>query len=204
MPETAELCVDLHVHTLYSGDSSITPKRLVDALHAHSFLKTVAVTDHNTLEGYHYVSKLATVYSDVLVLPGVEALTPYGELIIVGTEERPPYPAMPETLIEFAEERSAVTIIPHPYRAPSGLADYAGHLKATAVEVYNPTAMPVQNRMALQLAKEMKLPRIAASDAHNIDDLGAAYTKINASQNVDEILKAIKNGQTQPVTKTKV
>jgi predicted metal-dependent phosphoesterase TrpH len=161
------------------------------------------VTDHNTLEGYRYVSKLATVYQDILVLPGIEAATPNGELIIIGTEERPPYPAMPEKLIEFAEERDAVTIIPHPYRAPSGLADYARHLKATAVEVYNPTAMPVQNRMALQLAKEMKLPQIAASDAHTIDDLGAAYTKINASQNMDEILKAIKNGQTQPVTNTK-
>jgi predicted metal-dependent phosphoesterase TrpH len=203
MAETVVLCVDLHVHTLYSGDSSITPKRLVDALHAHSFLKTVAVTDHNTLEGYHYVSKLATVYSDILVLPGVEAATPYGELIIVGTEERPPFPALPESLVEFAEERGAVTIIPHPYRAPSGLADYAKRLKASAVEVYNPTAMSVQNRMALQLAKEMGLPQIAASDAHTIDDLGAAYTKINASQNMEEILKAIKNGQTQPVTNMK-
>lgn len=203
MAETAVLCVDLHVHTLYSGDSSITPKRLVDVLHGHAFIKTVAVTDHNTLEGYRFVSKLASVYSDILVFPGVEASTPNGDLLIIGTEERPPFPALPESLIEFAEERGAVTIIPHPYRAPSGLADYAKHLRVTAVEVYNPTAMPVQNRMALQLAKEMKLPQIAASDAHTIDDLGAAYTKINASQNIDEILKAIKNGQTQPIQNPK-
>lgn len=203
MTDTEMLSVDLHVHTLYSGDSSITPKRLVDALHSHSFLKTVAVTDHNTLEGYYFVSKLATAYQDILIVPGVEASTPYGDLIIVGTEERPSHPAMPEELVEFAEERNAITIIPHPYRAPSGLGDYARRLKPTAVEVYNPTAMPVQNRLAQQLAKEMKLPQVAASDAHNIEDLGAAYTKINATQNMDEILKAIKNGQTQPIQNPK-
>ena len=198
MTQSAPLCVDLHLHTLYSGDSSITPRRLVEALHAHSFLKTIAITDHNTLEGYNHVSKLATAYPDILVLPGIEASTPYGDLIVVGTEERPPNPAMPETLIRFAEDRNVVTIIPHPYRAPSGLGDYARRLKPTAVEVYNPTAMPVQNRMAQQLAQEMKLPQIAASDAHTIEDLGAAYTKIRASQSLDEILKAIKNGKVQP------
>jgi hypothetical protein len=176
---------------------------LVEALHAHSFLKTIAITDHNTLEGYHYVSKLATVYSDILVLPGIEASTPYGDLIIVGTEERPPQPAMPEKLIEFAEERNGVTIIPHPYRAPSGLGDYVRRLKPTAVEVYNPTAMPVQNRMAQQLAQEMKLPQVAASDAHTIEDLGAAYTKISAGQSLDEILEAIKNGKVQPAQNPK-
>ena len=198
MTQAAPLCIDLHVHTLYSGDSSITPRRLVEALHAHSFLKTIAITDHNTLEGYHYVSKLATAYPDTLVIPGIEASTPYGDLIIVGTEDRPPHPSMPEKLIEFAEERNSVTIIPHPYRAPSGLGDYAKRLRPTAVEVYNPTAMPVQNRMAQKLAQEMQLPQVAASDAHTIEDLGAAYTKISAAQNLDEILKAIKSGKVQP------
>ena len=195
------LSVDLHVHTVYSGDSLITPKRLVDALQAHSFLKAVAVTDHNTMEGYHLVAKLASAYDGILILPGIEAMTPQGEVLIIGTDERPPMPSTPEELIEFAADRNAVSIIPHPFRAPSGLGDYARHLKPTAIEVYNPTAMPIQNRMALQLAKEMNLPQVAASDAHNIEEVGVAYTKIDAAQNMDDVLKAIKNGQTQPIQK---
>jgi predicted metal-dependent phosphoesterase TrpH len=193
------LHVDLHVHTIYSGDALITPKQLVDALHANSFLKTVAVTDHNTLEGYKFVSKLATVYDDVLVLPGVEAVTPRGELMIIGTEERPSMPSTPEQLIEFAEDRGAVTVVPHPYRAPSGLGDYVRRLKPTAIEVYNPASLDVQNRMALQLAKELGLPQVAVSDAHSINELGVACTKIDAGQNVEEILKAIKDGKVQPI-----
>jgi predicted metal-dependent phosphoesterase TrpH len=197
------LHVDLHVHTIYSGDALTTPKLLVDTLHANSSLKIVAITDHNTLEGYRLASKLATAYEDILILPGIEAITPRGEIIIIGTEERPPNPSSPEGLIDFAEQRNAVTIIPHPYRAPSGLGDYAKRLRPTAIEVFNPTAMPVQNRMALQLAKEMNLPQIAASDAHSIKEVGAAYTKIDAAQNMEDILKAIKDGKVQPTQNPK-
>lgn len=191
--------VDLHVHTIYSGDSSITPKRLVDALHAHSFLKTVAVTDHKTLDGYYHVSKLATAYEDILVMPGIEALTTHGDVVIIGTEERPPHPMTPEKVIEFAEERNAIAVIPHPFRTLNSLGDYARRLQPTAIEVYNPNATQEQNRMALELAKELNLPQVAVSDAHNIDELGKGYTKVNATQSMDEILNAVKSGQTQPI-----
>jgi predicted metal-dependent phosphoesterase TrpH len=191
--------VDLHVHTVYSGDSSITPKSLVDALHAHSFLKTIAVTDHKTMEGYYHVSKLATAYEDILIMPGIEALTTHGDVIIIGTEERPPYPMTPEKGIEFAEERNAIAIIPHPFRTLTSLGDYARRLEPTAIEVYNPNATLKQNGMALELAKELNLPQVAVSDAHNIKELGKSYTKVNATQNMNEILNAIRNGQTQPI-----
>lgn len=195
--------VDLHVHTIYSGDSSITPKRLVGALHAHSFLKTVAVTDHKTMEGYHHVSKLATAFEDILILPGIEALTTHGDIVIIGTEERPPYPITPEKVIEFAAERNAIAIIPHPFRTLTSLGDYARRLNPTAVEVYNPNATPEQNRMALELAREMSLPQVAVSDAHAIEEFGKAYTKVDAAQSMEEILKAIRNGRTQPVVNPK-
>jgi predicted metal-dependent phosphoesterase TrpH len=191
--------VDLHVHTVYSGDSSITPKRLVDALHAHSFLKTVAVTDHKTMEGYHHVSKLATAYEDILILPGIEVLTTQGDIVVIGVEERPAFPITPEETITFAEERNAIAIIAHPYRTLTSLGNYARRLKPTAIEVFNPNATPEQNRMALELTREMNLPQVAVSDAHSIEELGRGYTKVNAAQDMDEILNAIKNGQTQPI-----
>jgi predicted metal-dependent phosphoesterase TrpH len=171
----------------------------VDALHAHSFLKTVAVTDHKTLDGYYHVSKLATAYEDILIMPGIEALTTHGDVVIIGTEERPPQPMTPEKVIEFAEERNAISVIPHPFRTLTSLGDYARRLQPTAIEVYNPYATQEQNRMALELAKELNLPQVAVSDAHNIDELGKGYTKVNATQNMDEILNAIKKGRTQPI-----
>jgi predicted metal-dependent phosphoesterase TrpH len=151
------------------------------------------------MEGYYHVSKLATAYEDILILPGTEALTTHGDVVIIGTEERPPHSMAPEKVIEFAEERNAIAIIPHPFRTLTSLGDYARQLKPTAIEVYNPNATPEQNRMALELTKELNLPQVAVSDAHSIEELGKGYTKVNAKQNTDEILNAIKNGQTQPI-----
>ena len=61
--------VDLHLHTVFSGDSTISPKLIVDQLHAHPLIKGVAITDHNTLEGYFQVHRLASVYEDLMILP---------------------------------------------------------------------------------------------------------------------------------------
>jgi histidinol phosphatase-like PHP family hydrolase len=44
------------------------------------------------------------------------------------------------------------------------------------------------------LAKEMDVPGVAGSDAHNVDELWSAFTEIKASLDVDEVLKAIKKG----------
>jgi hypothetical protein len=48
--------------------------------------------------------------------------------------------------------------------------------------------------MAYELAKSMKLPGTAGSDAHNSLELLSVYTEIQAGLNVDEILRAIKKG----------
>ncbi|RLI17309.1 hypothetical protein DRO44_03815, partial [Candidatus Bathyarchaeota archaeon] len=63
-----------------------------------------------------------------------------------------------------------------------------------AVEVLNGISPSHINRMAEILAKEMKLPGVAGSDAHYLDEMWSVYTEVQASSDVDEILKAIKRG----------
>jgi len=58
--------VDLHVHTRFSGDATITPRLLVDQLYAHSFIKGVAITGHDTLQGYRSTRRMArAAYTEV-------------------------------------------------------------------------------------------------------------------------------------------
>jgi len=41
----------------------------------------------------------------------------------------------------------------------------------------------------------MKLPGVAGSDAHTVDELWTVYTEVHAStQSVDDVLEAIKRG----------
>jgi predicted metal-dependent phosphoesterase TrpH len=184
---------DLHVHTKYSSDSSISPKTLVDQLYAHRDIKVVAITDHDTAEGYYKVQELAAAYPDILIVPGAEIRTSEGDLIILGTADLPPRPWNTKDVISFAKVRSSIVIVPHPYRE-YGLGSSAKNYAIDAIETLNGTTPTHVNRFAETLAKEMGLPGVAGSDAHNPDELWTVCTEIQASLDVDEILDAIKKG----------
>lgn len=191
--------VDLHVHTNASIDSSISPKFLVDSLYAHPSIKGVAVTDHNTVEGCKQVRKLAAAYNDLLIVPGVEVTTQKGDIILLGIEERPMALLPLESVVDFAKERAAVIIIPHPYRV-SGLGDASDKIACDAVEIMNPWASPEQNRLAEQLAQARGLPGVAGSDAHKPDELWTAFTEVDAEPDVADVLKAIRDGRVKAVS----
>jgi len=185
--------VDLHIHTKYSFDASIHPKIIVDQLYAHPFIKAIAITDHNTVEGYHKVQQMASVYKDILIIPGVEITTSEGDVIVLGVAQLPPKPWTVRSVIDFARERDSLTVVAHPYRA-YGLGDLTKKYDIDAIEVLNGVSTSHVNKLAENLAKEMSLPGVAGSDAHNIDELWTVYTEIQASSDIDEILKAIRKG----------
>jgi len=184
---------DLHIHTKYSFDSSINPKTLVDQLYAHPNIKAIAITDHNTVEGCAKVGELASAYSDILVIPGAEITTPEGDLIVLGIKELPPRPWSVKNVIGFTKEKGGVVIAAHPCRE-YGLGSLARNCTIDAIEILNGSAPSNVNKLAEDLAKQMGLPGVAGSDAHNTDGLWTVYTEIHASLEVDEILKAIKKG----------
>ena len=128
--------VDLHVHTKYSPDSSINPKILVDQLHAHPTTRAVAITDHNTVEGYCKAKKLASSYKDILVIPGVEIATVDGDLTLLGIAELPPKPWNVEDVVDFTKERGGIAVVVHPYRA-HGMKSLAKKYSVDAIEVLN-------------------------------------------------------------------
>jgi len=193
------MCVDLHVHTNASSDASISPKLLVDKLYAHSVVKGVAVTDHNTLDGYFQVRRLAAAYKDLLIIPGVEVATSEGDLILLGIEEKPDYLSPLETAVNFAKERGAVIVIPHPFRV-SGIGNAAETIPADAVEIMNQWATPQQNKLAEQLAKARNLPGVAGSDAHEPEALFTVYTEVDAEPDVASVLDAIRKGRVKAVS----
>lgn len=185
--------MDLHVHTIFSPDSSIPPKTLVETLLAHPFIKAVAVTDHNTVRGYFKVRELATAYSDLLIIPGVEVSTVEGDVILLGVAEVPPKPWTVENVIDFARSRGGLVVAAHPYRA-YGLGDSAKKYPIDAVEVLNGGCPRQLNMLAEELAKAMGLPGVGGSDAHRVDELWTVYTEIQASTDLDDVLRAIKLG----------
>ena len=184
---------DLHIHTVYSSDSLVQPKSLVDMLVAHSFIKVAAVTDHDSVRGCRATLELAASYPDILIIPGVEISTSDGDILVLGTDELPPKPWMPETVVDYAKSIDAVTIVAHPFRE-YGMGELARKYDVDAIEVLNGNSSTAANNEAKALAKSMHLPGTAGSDAHQVSELFSVNAKIEANLNVESVLKAIKKG----------
>jgi len=195
--------IDLHVHTWFSGDATISPRLIVDQLQVHPFIKGVAITDHDTLRGYIQARILARAYEDLLIIPGVEVTTQEGHINILGIEEKPARLLSVESVVDFSRERDGIIVIPHPYRE-LGLGDNAKNIQADAVEVLNAFSTNRENKMAQELAKEKNLPGVAGSDAHIPKYMWAAYTEVKAEPNVDDVLDAIKGGRVRVVGKATI
>ena len=183
----------MHIHTVYSSDSMIQPKSLVDQLLSHSFIKIAAVTDHDSVRGCRATVELASAFPDVLIIPGVEITTPQGDIVVLGIEELPPRPWTPEVVADYAKSVDGVSIVAHPFRE-YGMGDLARNYKVDAIEVLNGGSSSSANAQAKELAKSMGLPGTGGSDAHQLSELFSVCTNVNAPLSVDEILKAIKSG----------
>jgi predicted metal-dependent phosphoesterase TrpH len=184
---------DLHIHTVYSPDSFIQPKSLVDMLAAHNFIKVVAVTDHDNIRGCKATMELASAYPDILIIPGVEISTTEGDILVLGTEEMPPKPWTPELVVEFAKSVDAVSIAAHPFRE-YGMGESVRKYNVDAIEVLNGGSSKAANDQAKAFAKNIGLPGTAGSDAHQVSELFSVNSRIEANLNVESVLKAIKKG----------
>ncbi len=182
------------MHTTFSFDSRVTPKDLVERLAVHPCVKAAVVTDHGTVKGVNVVRRLAEPYPDILIIPGVEVTTRKGDVLVLGAETLPPKPWTVEGVVDFARKNGFVSVAAHPFRE-FGLGDLARACNLDAIEVLNGGSSSSANRQAHELAKNLCLPGVAGSDAHSTEDLFSAYTEVDASLNVDEILSAVKKGK---------
>jgi predicted metal-dependent phosphoesterase TrpH len=197
------ILIDLHLHTVFSGDSSIQPETIVEQLHSHPFVKGVAITDHDSLRGYFRTCKLAEPFEDIIILPGVEVSTEVGDLIILGVDEETVFPKSLASLLEFSEVYGGTIVIPHPYRS-LGLHSVAEEIHAHAIEVLNPTATPKENKLARDLAKRRNLPGIAGTDAHSPNEMWGVYTEVEAELSVDSVLTSIRKGFIRSIRGTRI
>jgi len=192
-PKENTLFADLHIHTIYSADSLIQPKTLVDMLVAHSFIKVAAVTDHDSVRGCKATVELASAYPDILIIPGVEISTQFGDVVVLGTYELPPKPWTPEVVVDYAKSIDGVSIVAHPFRM-YGMGERAKNYKVNAIEVLNGGSSKEANIQAKEFAKSIGLPGTAGSDAHQVSELFSVCNQIEASLDVDSVLAAIKKG----------
>jgi len=188
--------VDLHSHTMWSGDSTTTPDELVQAV-VESGLDVLCITDHNAIRG-------AEELADVLpcrVIIGEELRTHAGEIIGLFLQERVPFGVSPREAAARIKEQGGVVYIPHPFDpmrrnlAEPALVDLADAGLVDAIEVFNAkTSLRHLNERAAQFAGRRGLAAGAGSDAHVPDALGSAYVEMPDFDGPDDFLDSLRRG----------
>lgn len=192
------LKIDLHVHTIYSVDSLITPEEVVYYAKKRG-LDAVAVTDHDRLDSALRMSK----EQDFLILPGMEITSLGGHVLAFNIQDPVTKGLTTEETVDRIHKAGGIAVACHPGAMFKGsLGDHATSI-FDAVEVVNSSAIPFRYsvKRGEQIASRHNIARVAGSDAHYGPEIGYAYTMIDAGPNADDILNAIRRKQCQPFGK---
>jgi predicted metal-dependent phosphoesterase TrpH len=172
--------VDLHSHTMWSGDCTTTPEELEEAL-ADAGIDVLCITDHSTING-------AVELADRLpcrVIVGEELRTGAGEIIGLFLTERLPFGIGHVEAAQRIRDQGGIVYIPHPFDPTrhclreDALDELLDLGLVDALEVFNAkTSLQSLNKRALDVAIARDLPGGAGSDAHVAEGLGAAYVEM--------------------------
>jgi predicted metal-dependent phosphoesterase TrpH len=177
---TDRVRVDLHSHTMWSGDSTTTPDEIAAAVEAAG-LDVLCITDHHAVDG-------ARRLSDELgcrVVVGEEMRTTAGELIGLFLTERIPNGMSPVATATAIRSQGGIVYVPHPFDPfrrhlqRNALDELVAAGLVDAIEGFNAkTSMAHLNTAAVDYANDAGLAIGAGSDAHVPDAIGAAYVEM--------------------------
>ncbi len=187
---------DLHVHSMYSPDSHITPRDLVYYAKKHG-LNAVAITDHNSVAG---ALKIAKETTEILIIPGTEVSSAHGHIVGLDLHENIPKGLSADETVDKIHAAGGIAVACHPYALFKGSLKENVSAKFDAVETINARAFPFGRscRKAEEAAKNFGLSRVAGTDAHYAPQVGYGYTVVESDLDVESIVKAIVAGHCEP------
>lgn len=169
-----DLYFDCHIHSKYSHDSLMRPGQILKQAKKVG-LTGVAITDHDTIRGSLEARRLEKEIG-VTVIPGVEVLTDFGDIIGLLVNEEIRSRGWDEVIDEIREQ-GGVAVLPHPYREHPDDPELAKAVDL--IEVWNARSTVEQNERALELARRLRKPGIYGSDAHTYAEIGNVSVRVN-------------------------
>jgi predicted metal-dependent phosphoesterase TrpH len=202
MSNTITVTVDPHVHSEGSYDGH-EPVELVLEHASDIGLDCVVITDHDEIDESLYAAEIAPEFG-LIGVPGVEVSTAQGHLLAIGVEERPPRGETFDETVETVREMGGAAVVPHPFQRSRHGVRKRFIEDCDAVEVYNSMLFTgYRNRRADTFARRRDYPRVGASDAHYLPNVGRAYTEVTiegatSAREVDSatLVDALRAGET--------
>ena len=177
--------LDLHLHSIYSGDSLIKPENAIKYAKKKG-LDGFAITDHETLKAYNLLIK-KNQYEDFIIIPGMEIATSAGEVIgLFLTEEVNINDNNFFSIVDNIKEQGGLVVIPHPFDFLRDNRLKMDLLTDKVIKKYIDGIEIVNSRIifkkcvtkAKNFNKKYNLFETGGSDAHSNKEIGKAYTLI--------------------------
>ena len=163
---------DLHIHSKHSYDSFLSPETIIK-IAKKKRLDGVAVTDHGTIKGGIEALKI-NKDKDFQVIVGAEIKTEYGDVIGMFLNEEIKSQIFMQ-MVEEIRDQGGLVVLAHPFRKgitfPTDLLKYVD-----LIEGFNARSPKSLNARALELARKLKKPMTAGSDAHLGFEVGRGRT----------------------------
>jgi predicted metal-dependent phosphoesterase TrpH len=194
---------DLHIHTCYSFDSSLSLETLAATVHRRG-LDGIAILDHDEIEGAVRLRE----WAPFPVIVGEEIGSQHGGIgALFLTERIPPHLSAEETIARIRMQGGLVFIL-HPLaRGTPGkiqtakLHEMIGQVDL--IEGYNArTPLGEDDRRARELAAQHGIPVTAGSDAHFRCEVGRAWTEMDGFSTAHEFLASVQHARLHYTSKT--
>jgi predicted metal-dependent phosphoesterase TrpH len=187
---------DMHIHSVYSGDSAVFVAAITGCFFRHGILPLVC--DHNTISGsVNVYTGIRNVNPDIPNIFAEEIMTSDGEIIGLFLEEEiPPFLTAEETL-DLIRDQGALSIVPHPfcsYRSSVLRHDVLDRVidRIDIMEGYNARVIDDRDNLAARhYADCHKKPVSAGSDAHTPIELGRTWVEVSPFSTPREFMKVI-------------
>jgi predicted metal-dependent phosphoesterase TrpH len=191
-PMEGRFLFDMHLHCTNSPDSRLLPKSAMTRARELG-LRGLSFTDHD------HLTVIRSPFDDLLLVPGAELSTDWGDLLAIGISELPPAGRPVPDIIDNIHRQGGVAVVPHPFcedlraicmnERVLDVIDLVDGLEVTSPKgsVDNPKA----RRLAIKHGKAI----VGGSDAHSVEAMGWGFTACD-SGTVDGLLKAIRAART--------
>ena len=192
------LKAELHMHTMYSPDCSLTLEAIVAAAKRRD-LDVLAITDHNSLQGAIELQRQAPFA--VIVSEEIRCLE--GELIGYFLQEEIPQRLRASETARLIKEQGGVVCVPHPFdrlRRSRLREDTLGELVreglVDVIEIQNSRVLvPNDNYRARHFASEHGLLASGGSDAHSAAEIGRTYMELPPFEDAAAFRDALRSGR---------
>jgi len=209
------MLIDLHTHTApKSDDSYLKPDELITNA-KRAGLDAICLTEHDWFWDDEDIKELSRRHN-FLVLPGVEITTEEAHLLVFGLKRYVFGMHRASFVRRLVDEVGGAIIVAHPYRRhfpvgedPEGKRYYPALTRACesplfeiadAIEVLNGRGSEKENAFSREIAERLAMRGIAASDAHEVKDIGCCATFFERRiGNLEELITELKAGRFHPV-----